>query len=470
MRQIFDGLVDLDPVTLEIRPALAESWTEEPGASYLFTLRPGLVFHDGTALTTRDVRASFERVLARKTASERPWVLLDLLGGQAYREGRADSIAGIEILDERRIRLRLERPSALFLPFLAMEAASIVPEERCGDPRFGEAPVGCGPFRVVSWRRDVEVRLARFDRYHAGPPALETLRFRVIPERTSAFEEYRRGTIDLLDQVPPGRIEALRRERPSEVREWPILAIAYFGFNMEKPPFRDNLPLRRAFNHAVDREAICRVVLEGAAEPIPGVLPPGLRWETPPPAGYAHDPERSRALLAEAGFPGGRGLDEIVLWHRADGLVQKVCEVVQANLAEIGVRVRLRSVEWAAYLDATNRGESTFFHATWYADYPDPDNFLYVLLASSMKGAAGNDAFYANPRFDALVERARRVPGRAERARLYAEAESLAVADAPWVFGYAMRDVVLVGPRWEGITLPAVGDWALDFSKVRERP
>jgi len=471
VRQIFDGLVDLDPVTLEIRPAVAEAWVEEDGGtSYLFTIRPGVLFHDGTPLTTRDVRASFERVLAPGTASERPWVLLDLLGAAAFREGRAHSIAGIEVLDERRVRLRLERPSALFLPFLAMEAASIVPAARAGDPRLGETPVGCGPFRVESWRRDVEVRLAGFERYYGGAPEIQTLRYRIIPERTTALEEYRRGTIDLLDQAPPGQLETLRHERGGEVREWPILAIAYIGFNMEKPPFRGDAALRRAFNHAVDREAICRVVLEGAAEPIAGVLPPGLRWGTEAPEGYAFDVGKARALLAEAGYPEGRGLEEIVLWHRADGLVQKVCEVMQANLAAIGAPVRLRSADWGAYLDATNRGESAFFLATWYADYPDPDNFLYVLLHSSMKGAAGNDAFYSNPRFDVLVEEARRVTARGERARLYAEAESVAVADAPWVFCYAMRDVALVRAEWEGITLPAVGDWAIDFSRVRKRP
>ncbi len=470
VRQIFDGLVDLDPVTLEVRPAVAASWVEEEGGqSYVFTLRDDVRFHDGQAVTAADVRASFERVLAPATASERPWSLLDLEGAEEFHRGAASSVRGIEVLDDRRIRLRLSRPSALFLPFLAMEAASIVPSSAGSDGRFGTAPVGCGPFRLTAWRHDIEVRLERFDGYYGGAPAIASLRFRVVPDRTAALEEYRRGTMDLLDQLPPGRLESLRRERPQEVFEWPILAMTYFGMNQGKPPFEGRPALRRAFNHAIDREAICRVVLEGAAEPIPGVLPPALRWGTRAPEGYAYDPALSRALLAEAGFPGGGGLEEIVLWHRADGLVQRVCEVVQANLGEVGVRVRLRSADWAAYLDATNRGESAFFHATWYADYPDPDNFLYVLLNSAMRGAAGNDSYYANPRFDALVEEARRIADREQRARLYAEAESLAVAEAPWIFGYAMRDVALVAPRWDGIGLPAVGDWAIDFSGVRQR-
>jgi len=462
--KVFEGLVRYEPETLKIVPAVAESFDVSPdGLTYTFRLRKGVKFHNGREVTADDFRYSFERILNPKTRSERRWVLEEIDGAEEFSRGETNAIRGIEVPGKYTLRVRLRRPFAPFLAQLCMEGASAVPHEEAetwGDD-FTSHPVGCGPFKFVSWKHDVDVVLESFDDYHGGAPKLKRIEFRILPEITVALEEYFVGGLDFLDQLPPGRLHELREKYPNEVKIWQILGTYYFGFNHQKEPFKGNRKLRQAFNYAIDREGICNVIGEGVPVPASGVLPPGIPGYNADLKGYTYDPDKARQLLAEAGYPGGNGLPVITLWYNTDPGHQRISEYIQHCLKQVGVPVKLKNIDTAAYWQAQYAGEPTFFRSGWVADIPDPDNFLYILLDSKQFGAPGNTCWYSNPNLDALVERARSVSDWAERERLYREAEQIAVEDASWLFIYYYGDVAMMKPYVKGIVLSRQGDFAI---------
>ena len=424
-------------------------------------------------MTAADAAWSLRRVLAPETRSQRAWVLLPLLGAADFQAGRSAEVAGIQVLDARTLRLELERPFAPFLGHLAMETCSILPRGGSRAAARGSAgTIGCGPFRLAEWVHSNYLSLEAWDGYWGGRPTIDRILFRLIENIATALEEYRAGGLDMLDEIATGQRGALRAELGDQVRVWPQLAVYYFGFNHQMAPFKGNRALRQAFNLAIDKDYICRVLQEGKDVPQTGILPPGIPGHDPTLRGYPFDPGRARELLAEAGYPNGRGLPEIPLWFNTNDNHQRIATQVQSDLARLGVRVVLRNLDFASYLQAVEGkpngpSEVPFFRMGWHADYPDPDNFLWVLLHSSNWGPAGNSTRYSNPEFDRLVDQARALPNLEDRLPLYREAERLAVEDAAWLFLYFYRDEALVKPYVRGLVLPALGDFLSPLERVR---
>jgi peptide/nickel transport system substrate-binding protein/oligopeptide transport system substrate-binding protein len=248
---------------------------------------------------------------------------------------------------------------------------------------------------------------------------------------------------------------------------WPYLRIEYVGLNHSRPPFKDNLKLRQAFSWAVDRKSIVESLFEGAAEIPTGILPPGIPGRDDTIEGYGYDPERAKLLLAEAGYPEGKGLPEIELWYNTNERHEQVMQFIQSNRAAIGVRTRLRSLDWPAYLKACDALEPDMYRLGWVADIPDADNFLYILLHSSQIGAPGNYSGFSHPGFDALVERARIVTDWDERIELYKRADRLAIEQACWImYAYPMQRI-LFNPAYEGLVYPLQGDFKVPLDRLR---
>ncbi len=471
--KIFDGLVQFDPDTLEVVPAVAESWdVSDDGLVFTFKLRKDVKFHNGRPVTARDVQYSFERTLDKKTKSGRVWVLRPIKGAEAFRENQTEHIAGLEIPDEYTVRITLEKPFAPFLAQLCMEAASIVPEEACElevTGGFKSNPIGCGPFKFVSWQRDIAIILEANSDYYGGSPTIDEVHFKVINSDATAFEEYKAGGLDFLDTVPPGQIQMVRKKFPEDLKEWPYLSIYYIGFNHSKPPFKGNRYLRQAINYAVDKEKICLAIKEGTGYPVAGALPPGIPGYDPDLKGYPYNPEKARELMVKAGYPNGEGLSEITLWHNRDPRHRLIGECIQYYLSEIGISLRLKNVEWAAYMEACDEGEPLMYRMGWVADYPDADNFLYILLHSSQAGSPGNYARYNNPEFDRLVEEARLSPDPDRRLELYRQAEKVIIEDAAWLFIYYDQELAMIKPRWTNLHLSPQGDFTLPLSLFRLR-
>lgn len=465
---VFDGLVDLDPVTLEVVPAVAES--SEISAdklTYTFHLREGVKFHNGREVKADDFRYTFERTLRPQTASERTWVLELIKGVDEFRAAKAEKIEGVEVLGDYTLRITLKHPYPPFLELITMDAANVVPKEVAEKWRddFVDHLIGCGPYKFVRWKRYAVVELEAFDDYYAGRPKIDRIEFKVIPYTDIALLKYEEGELDILDQLPTGRVKEAQRRYPQEFKMWPILGTYYIAINNQKPPFKGNVRLRRALNHAVNKKAICEAIGEGVPVPANGILPPGLPGHNPNLKGYAYNPELAKKLIAEAGFPDGKGLDVIDLWYNTDQGHARICTQIKNDLKTIGVRVRLRNYDWGTYLEACKDGEPVLMRSAWIADVPDPENYLHVLLHSEKIGI-DNYARYSSPKFDKLVEKARFTAEPEERIALYQQAEQMAVDDAAWIFLYYYRDVMMVKPYVKGTVLPIQGDFRLPFDKM----
>ncbi len=460
---IFDGLVELDPVSLEVVPAVAESWdVSEDQLVYTFHLRKGVKFHNGREVKADDFQYTFERTLSPDTASPRTWVLKYVKGADEFNSGSTKTIEGVEVVDDYTLKLTAKEPYPLFLQYLYMDAANVVPQEvaeKWGDD-FVDHLIGCGPYKFVRWRRYAVIELDAFDDYYEGRPKMDRIEFKVIPYADIALLKYEEGELDILPEIPSGRVNDTRRRLPEDFKTWPILGTYYLAFNNQKEPFKGNLKLRQALNYAVDKEAICRVIMEGVPTPAKGVLPPGIPGYNPNLKGYPYDPTLAKRLLAEAGFPDGRGLDEIELWYNTDVGHGRICIEVQNQLKRLGVQVRLKNFDWGSYLEACKAGEPVFMRGAWLADVPDPENFLHVLLHSENIGT-DNYSRYSNPEFDRLVEQARSEPDSRKRIALYQRAEEFAVADAPWLFIYHYGDVLLSKPYVKGLVQPVQGDFRI---------
>jgi len=454
IRQVFDGLLELDE-TLTPVPALARSVRVSPdGRVYTFALRPGVRFHNGRELRAADVKYSFERAAKGK----RPWVFEKIAGARDFTKGAAGAIAGVRVVDDLTVELRLDRPFAPFLHLMAYDAAAVVPRdevERRG-PGFASHPVGTGAFRFVSWRRDDQVVLERFPGHFRGPAPLERVVFRIIPAEITRFNEYRAGQLDLTD-IPTGQCRSVQADPQlrGEAAVWPTLGTHGLRFNVEKPPFSD-ARLRRALAHAIDPTIVVERLLEGCVHPARGILPPALPGYSPAIRRPPLDRERAKRLLAEAGYPGGRGLGPIAFNFNTGDLNQRIAEVLQAQLREIGVALELRRLDWAAHIKLVDDGSAVFFRQGWIADYPDPENFLTVLFHSRNIGAAGNTSRYRNPAVDRLLDEADAMTSGPARFGRYHQAEQTIVDDAAWISLYHYSSRALVKRHVKGLERSAL--------------
>ncbi len=463
--EVHDGLVDFEPQTLAVVPAVAESWTISPdGLRLEFRIRQGVRFHNGRPLTSDDVLYSFTRILDPAVNSKRREILADVAGAEAFSAGKSAKVEGFEAPDPFTFRITLRKPLPYFLQLLATPAAAIVPKEVYDDPQKGYRlhPVGCGPFRVSRYERSNFLELSAFDGYYRGKPKLDRVVIRFIENASTALEEYKAGGLEWMDEIPGSETE-IARQFPADYKKGPYLATYYFGMNLARKPFQGNANLRKAFNYAVDRKAICDQIFEGTHTVARGILPPGMPGFNPDLKGYEYDPAKAGEYLAKAGYPAGKGLPPIDLWVNNNQKLVETAQKVQADLKAVGIPVRIRAVDFANFLQAVQGtaetpGEALFYKFGWQADFPDPDAFLYQLLHSRNAGPAGNFARYSNPKVDDLLDRARNLVRMEDRIPLYREAERIAVEeDAVWLFISNFTERFLSKPYVKGVVLSPLG-------------
>ncbi|HKW39621.1 MAG TPA: ABC transporter substrate-binding protein, partial [Gemmatimonadales bacterium] len=447
----FDGLTRFDPDG-RLLPALADRWsTEQQGRQYVFHLRPGVKFHDGTPLTALAVRASLLRVLAPGTKGGRPWPLYPIAGAEAYAAGRGrGEDVGIEVLGDSGLRFTLTEPLAIFPKFLAMPVASVVPLSARADP--GEHPVGTGAWRFLSWRHDDYLLFARNPDYWGGAPAADTLTVRIIPEPLTRAAEFEAGRLSVIE-VPFGETERWRRERAAQLIEKPALRVVYVALNNRRGPLAD-VRVRQAINRGVNVRAILATVYGGRGVVAHGAIPPSLAEVDSGRATYSYDPAAARALLAAAGHAGGMNLQ---LWRTAANVeLSRVAQAIQAQLADIGVRVELVERDASSQREAARQGKTDMVVLDWWADYPDGDDFLYPLFHSRSFGSGGNYAFYADPVTDSLILLARRTTDDRARPALYRRIDARVYAAAPWIYLWFPTDLWARRPEVTGWDLPVI--------------
>ena len=466
-QQIFDGLVQFDQ-TLTVTPALAEFWrASRDGRTWTFSLRRGVKFHNGREVTAEDVVYSLTRILDPRTKSGAADLFVNVKGAPDFREGRAKAVAGLAALDRYTVRVTLDEAFAPFVAALAVGHAKIVPREvveRLGEG-FGTQPVGTGPFRFERWERGKEIVLAANADYFGGAPHLSRLVYRVFPgERwESTYDEFRQGNLE--DAPVPTR--DYRRVVASTGQTYvkrPMISVRFYGLNTRLKPL-DDRRVRQALIYAVNRAAIVEEAFNGRYVPARGILPPGTQGFNPQLAGYPWDPARARQLLAEAGYPGGRGLPPIAIWSsvKLEALVQELDQIKKA-LAAVGVEARINyETNWPAYSRLIAEGKLPFFLYGWYADVPDPDNFLFKLFHSK---SPRNLFGYANATVDDLLAAARSAPDIQRRVELYRRAEQLVLEDAPLVPMMHHTYERLFQPYVRSVEVNGLGDPYIPFRKV----
>ena len=462
IRSIFDGLVKISPEG-EYIPAIAERWeANEDGTVWTFYIREDVYFHNGRQVKAEDFEYSFLRVLNPETGSPRTWVLDRIKGAKEHLKSQTQDVEGIEVVDDFTLRLTLEEPFAPFLGLLSMSSAFVVPREvaeEWGDAFASEplATVGTGPFILKTWEHSNYLLLESNQDYFQGRPYVDGLRYSIIREPLGRLEEFRAGNLHHTD-IPSDLVDDVMSnpEEAALIQSRPLMDVYNLGFNCNKPPFQDNPALRRAFCHAVNRDFLINEVLSGIGTEATSIVPLGIFGYDAGLSGYEYNEDLAKQYLAEAGYPNGEGLPEITLWFDTRPPRPDICQSVQQDFARIGVNINLRMLEWDAFLEAVDAGEPSFFQLTWLADYPDPENFLYVLLHSDNWGELGNSTRYRNEEFDSLVEQAGVITDMQERWDLYAQAERIAFEEAPWLLLFWNECTILVAPDVQGLEITAL--------------
>jgi len=471
---INDGLVEYVPGTVDVRPAVAESWTLSPdGLTYTFRLRRGVRFHNGREVTAQDVVYSLRRALTPGTHSSKATFLAMLKGAADFSAGRATDLPGVASPDPATIVCTLEYPYGSFLTILAGEAGSIVPHEVYDDPSqaYLKHPVGCGPYRFESWEPKVSLALSRFPDHWTKAPAggIERILFRMIFDSTTALEEYKTGGVDFTQEIPPGQRQEVARSLPKDLHSGTRLSIFYVGFNHRASLFKDHPLLRRALLHAIDTEFIVRVLDEGKDTVASGVIPPGLLGHRPGGA-PAYDPDLAARLLAEAGFPKGRGLPELTYVTNDTTGFRQIAERIQSDWARIGVKTALQMSDFAAFmkaLEAFKTDTAAVYRFTWFADWPDPDSFVTAQFGT---GGVGNYGLYSSAALDQLLDQGRREPDPAQRDALYRKADTMLMEDAALIPLYWYGQDVLLKPRFTGLKLSPLGVFGIPWEEVTAAP
>ncbi|MEP0814362.1 MAG: ABC transporter substrate-binding protein [bacterium] len=366
------------------------------------------------------------------------------------------TVAGITAPDDATLQIELEEGYAPFLMVLGMTNCYVVPKEEVEKyaDDFGQHPVGTGPFMFQSWEADVSVLLAANRLHFRKPPGVDKLLFRIISDENTRFEEFKNGQLEHTD-VPSGRMGEVKRDDilAANLMTRPAMDMYGYCFNCSKPPFKDNKLLRKAINHAIDKDDIIANILEGKFKRMDSYVPEGTFYYWADSPGYKYDIELAKKLLAEAGYPGGQGLPTITLNIDNQEFRNKIAVAVQEDLRNIGINIEINRKDWGTFLEQVYAGETVFCQNTWLADYPDPDNWLFTLLDSSQAGAPGNISRYSNPEFDKLVREAQRTVDQNLRADLYRRAESIALEDAPWVLLFVNSPTMLVQPYVKNLKL-----------------
>jgi len=471
VNQIFDTLVAYDP-SLTVIPALAETWTiSKDNREFAFTLREGVLFHDGQELTAEDVAFSIRRQLCPDSEAESlaHSYLMIIDGAEEFAEGATEAVSGLQVIDSRTLKIRLAKPYPSFLEVLAMDNVAIVPEKlvrEIGSEAFGRSPVGTGPFRLAEWTEDL-LRLEANQSHFRGKPHLDQVKIWFLKESDSDLGAARflKQQLDVLEPLTES-LPALTRDGSVDLHRYQELSLSFLGLNTSRPPL-DQKWLRQAIAHALDRGAMVAESPTVRREAV-GVLPPGIAGYSPEPKALQYDPAESRRLLAENGHPGGVGLAPIVLHNASRGeTALRLISQLSHDLEAVGIGLEVVPVTWTELSDHLDNQSADAFLLAWIADLTDPDAFLRSLFES---GGSGNYFGYRSEETDRLLAQGMQEFNPVDRAKIYRQLERQVLDEAPIVPLYHTMGIVAVQNDVKGLTPTPLGLAKVDLEKVWLEP
>ena len=443
--QIYDNIVDFERGGTKVVPSLAESWTvSKDGTEYTFHLRKGVKWQSNKNFKpSRDFNA--DDILF---TIERQWVESDpyfkvTSSNHAYFNdmGMPKLLKAVERVDDYTVKFVLNQPEAPFLSNLAMQWAGIQSKEyaiamlKAGSPeKIDQEPLGTGPFMLVQYQKDAIIRYKANPQYWAGKAKIDDLIFAITPDASVRWAKLQKGECHVMPYPNPADLPAIRKDANIKVLEQPGLNVGYLAYNTTKKPF-DDVRVRRAVNMAINKQAIVDAVYLGTGIAATNPIPPTMWSYNKSVKDDAFDPAAAKKLLAAAGLADGFTTD---LWAMPvqrpyNPNAKRIAELMQADLAKVGIKAEIKSFEWGEYRKRMQAGEHQMGMLGWTGDNGDPDNFLNTLLGcSSAKTNGSNVAKFCFQPFEDLVQKAKVVTNPAERTKLYEKAQVIFKEQAPW--------------------------------------
>lgn len=467
---IMSSLVEYDTghPELQLKPSLVTKWeARDLAKKWKLTLREGVKWTDGVEFEAQQVVDGWERLLNPATASEYAYFLFGLKGARDYNAGKLKDFSqvGVKAVDKYTVEVTLDK-SMSFFPML-LTHHSVLPARKDVIAKFGDRwtdPANIqtlGPFVLKVWDHDKAIVLERNETYWGEKPKVKNVLAYMINDQSTALNLFDAGKIDFLPELPSTELEVLSK-RP-EFRREGNLTIYYYGLNTAKKPF-DNPKVRRAFAMAVDKQQIV-TLMKGGQTPISGWLPAGM-FAFDEGVGVKFDPAEAKKLLAEAGFTDPKKLPKVVLGFNTNENHKRIAENVQAQLkTNLGVDVEIKNEEWKVYLKSLQSDAPHIYRMGWQADYPDPDNFISLMLSYS----ENNHTHWKNPKFDKLVEEGSRELNTEKRRSIYKQAqEILTEQDTPVIPIYSASSNMLISTRLENFPVNRLARRIYDKVSVKQ--
>jgi peptide/nickel transport system substrate-binding protein len=443
---LFDSLVRKDQ-NFNLVPSAAERWEIPDPQTYVFHLRRGIRFHDGSPLTAKDVKWTLDTM---RDGS------LRTIKGATYR-----LVDRVEAPDDLTVVVHLSEPFAPLLSNLSEGAFGIVPYGSGKD--FNRTPIGSGPFRFMRNDPDSQVIIARNDDYWGSRARVERIRFAVVPDVTTRALELRKGSADLAaaNSFPPDMVQALVGERNISVERHPGTSVQYLSFNLRDPILKD-LHVRQALAYGIDRQTILHYLLKDSGRLAASVLPPEHWAYESDVAHYSYDPNKANALLDEAGYP--RGKDgvrfHLTMKTSTDEMARLLAAVLQQQLRQIGIALDIRSFEFGTFYSDVIKGAFQFYSLRWIGySNQDPDIFEDAFHSASFAPKRANRGYYSNPELDRLIEEGRRTLDQQQRRRIYAKVQRILARDLPYINLWYMDNVLVHTTRARNVALGVSADY-----------
>ncbi|AEG61600.1 ABC transporter substrate-binding protein [Desulforamulus ruminis] len=442
----------------EVEPMAAQSWEVTPdGKVWTFKLREDIKFHDGSPLNAQAVKFSFDRVLQMAKGPADYFTTLD----------------SVEAVDEYTVKFTLKEPFPPFLYTLATSPGSIVnpkvmEHEKDGDMAsgwLGEHTMGSGAYELVEWNREQHLKLRAVENYWGGQPQLKTILAKIVKDPSAQRLQLENGDLDIAEGIPVDQLEKLKSNQDIKIIENPSLLVNYIYLNNQKKPL-DNVKVRQALNYAIDYDGMIQGVMLGNATQVKGPIPEGLWGHDPNVKQYKLDLNKSKELLAEAGYPQGFTIKLLYAdykpWWEQEALI------IQDNLSKVGVKVELEKLAWATLRDKVDRADFDICLGVWSPDYADPHMFMNYWFDSENHGLAGNRAFYQNSQVDQLLREAARINDQEKRTELYRQVQNMVMEEAPYILLFQNNSLVPMRKNIEGYVYNPMLESMYNFENMKK--